>query len=142
MIPNKANPPVRRLVNGFRDLLVWGRAMDLVVEGYRLTDGFPREEKYGLVQQLRRAAVSVPSNIAEGHGRDHLGDYLRHLSIANGSLMELETQVLIAGRMGYVRKEVEERILTQASEVGRMLSGLIRALKKRSSRLRNLTPDT
>jgi len=81
---------------------VWGRAMDLVVETYRLTEAFPREEKYGLVQQLRRAAVSVPSNIAEGHGRDHLGDYLHHLSIANGSLMEVETQVLIAGRMAYL----------------------------------------
>ena len=80
--------PTRRVVNGYRDLLVWGRAMDLVVETYRLTEAFPREEKYGLVQQLRRAAVSVPSNIAEGHGRDHLGDYLHHLSIANGSLME------------------------------------------------------
>ena len=112
--------------------------MDLVVEAYRLTDSFPKEEKYGLAQQLRRAAVSVPSNIAEGHGRDHLGDYLRHLSIANGSLMELETQVLIAGRRGYVQKEEEERILTQASEVGKMLSGLSRALKKRTSR----TPDT
>ena len=94
--------PTRRVVNGYRDLLVWGRAMDLVVETYRLTEAFPREEKYGLVQQLRRAAVSVPSNIAEGHGRDHLGDYLHHLSIANGSLMEVETQVLIAGRMAYL----------------------------------------
>jgi four helix bundle protein len=108
--------------------------MDLVFEAYRVTDSFPREEKYGLAQQLRRAAVSVPSNIAEGHGRDHLGDYLRHLSIANGSLMELETQVLIAGRRGYLRKEEEGRILAQASEVGKMLSGLTRALKRRSSR--------
>jgi len=71
-------------------------------------------------------------------GRDHLGDYLRHLSIANGSLMELETQVLIAGRRGYVKKEEEERILTEASEIGKMLSGLTRALKKRTLR----RPDT
>ena len=138
MIVDKPNEPPRRLINGFRDLLVWGRAMDLVVEAYRLTDSFPKEEKYGLAQQLRRAAVSVPSNIAEGHGREHLGDYLRHLSIANGSLMELETQVLIAGRRGYVPKQEEGRILVQASEVGKMLSGLSRALKKRTSR----RPDT
>ena len=88
--------------------------MDLVVEAYRVTDSFPKEEKYGLAQQLRRSAVSVPSNIAEGHGRDH------------------------PGRRAYVQKEAEERILTQASEVGKMLSGLTRALKKRTSR----RPDT
>ena len=124
-------PPQRRIVNGYRDLFVWQRAMDLVVEAYRLTDAFPQQEKYGLAQQLRRASVSVPSNIAEGHGRDHLGDYLHHLSIATGSLMEVETQVLIAGRMAYLRKEDEVRILSHAGEVSRMLSGLTRALKKR-----------
>jgi four helix bundle protein len=105
--------------------------MDLVVEAYRLTDAFPRDERYGLVQQIRRAAVSIPSNIAEGHGRDHLGDYLHHLSIATGSLMEVETQLLIAGRMAYLGKEDEERILHQAGEISRMLSGLTRAPKKR-----------
>ena len=131
MIADQANPSQRHPVKGYRDLLVWGRAMDLVVEAYRLTEAFPREERYGLVQQVRRAAVSVPSNIAEGHGRDHLGDYLRQLSVANGSLMELETQVLIAGRMGYLRKEDEGRILRQTGEVGKMLSGLTRALKNR-----------
>jgi len=92
------------VVKGYRDLLVWQRAMDLVVEVYRLSDTLPRDEKYGLVQQMRRAAASVPSNVAEGHGRDHLGDYLHHLSIANGSLMEMETQVMIAGRMASCRK--------------------------------------
>jgi four helix bundle protein len=136
------NTSQRRGVNGYRDLLVWGRAMELVVGAYRLTDSFPEEERYGLTQQLRRAAVSVPSNIAEGHGRDHLGDYLRHLSIANGSLMELETQVLIAGRRGYLQKEEEGRVLNLAGEVGKMLSGLTQALKKRSSRGQKLTPDT
>ena len=112
------------------------------METYRVTDTFPREERYGLVQQLRRAAVSVPSNIAEGHGRDHLGDYLRHLSIANGSLMELETQMLISGRRGYLGKEDEEQLLSHASEVGKMLAGLTRALKRRSRVNRTLTPDT
>lgn len=119
------------VVKGYRDLLVWQRAMDLVVEVYRLSDTLPRDEKYGLVQQMRQAAVSVPSNVAEGHGRDHLGDYLHHLSIANGSLMEVETQVMIAGRMAYLSKETEDRALAQAAEVGRMLAGLVRALKRR-----------
>jgi four helix bundle protein len=118
-------------VNGYRDLLVWQRAMDLVVEVYRLAETFPREERYGLVQQVKRAGVSIASNIAEGHGRDHLGDYLRQLSVANGSLMELETQFLIALRMGYLSTEDGDRVLGHASEVGRMLSGLVRALKKR-----------
>ena len=106
--------------------------MELVVDIYRATECFPRRETYGLGQQVRRAAVSVASNIAEGHGRNHLGDYLHHLSIANGSLMELETQVQIAGRLGYVGKEHEAHVLGQAAEVGRMLAGLSRALRQRS----------
>jgi four helix bundle protein len=125
------NVPRSRVVKGYRDLVVWQRAMDLVTATYRLTASFPRDEKYGLVQQLNKAAVSIPSNIAEGHGRDHLGDYLHHLSVANGSLMELETQLMIAGRLEYLSRDVEERILAHAAEVGRMLSGLVRALRKR-----------
>ena len=116
--------------------------MGLVGETYRLTATFPTSERYGLVQQLRRAAVSIPSNIAEGHGREHLGEYLHHLSIANGSLMEVETQVLIAGRMTYLRKEDEILLLSQAGEVSRMLSGLTRALKKRKLSRTTLTPST
>ncbi len=135
----------RQIVNGYRDLVVWQQAMDLVVDAYRITKRFPPEEKCGLVQQLRRAAVLVPSNIAEGHGRDHLGDYVRLLSIANGSLMELETQVLIAGRMGYVSKDDEGNVLARAATVGRLLAGLTRALKGRHRDppdTRHLTPDT
>jgi len=106
--------------------------MDLVVDVYRATECFPRHETYGLAQQLRRAAVSIASNIAEGQARDHLGDYLHHLSIANGSLMELETQILIAGRLGYVGKERQTQILSRTAEAGRMLAGLSRALRQRS----------
>ena len=119
------------VVKRYRDLVAWQQAMELVVDAYRLSDTFPRDEKYGIVQQLRRAAVSVPSNIAEGHGREHLGDYLRHLSIANGSLMELETQILIAGRMKYVTIDDEKRVLVRTGRVGKLLSGLTRALKAR-----------
>jgi hypothetical protein len=79
-------------IKSYRDLRVWGLAMDLVVESYRTNRSFPKEEIYALTAQFRRAAVSIPSNIAEGHGRKHTREYLHHLSIANGSLMELETQ--------------------------------------------------
>lgn len=87
---------------GCRDLLVWQRSVGLAISVYEATERFPRREIYGLAVQLRRAAVSVPSNIAEGHGREHLGDYLHHLSIANGSLMELETQIVIASQLAYL----------------------------------------
>ena len=118
-------------VNGYRDLVVWQRAMDVVITAYRLTMTFPADVRYVLVQQVPRAAVSIPSNIAEGHGRNHLGDYLRHLSIARGSVMELETQLLIASRLGYLGKEHEDQVLADTAEVGRMLSGLRRILEQR-----------
>ena len=116
-------------VSSYRDLRVWQKAMDLVVASYELTKQFPQSELYGLVTQIQRAAVSIPANIAEGHGRDHLGDYLHHLSIANGSLMELETHFLLAERLGYQESEPVNRLLDQTAEVGRMLAGLIRSLK-------------
>jgi four helix bundle protein len=113
----------------YRDLLVWQKAMDLVVECYTFVSKLPTNETYGLISQIRRAAVSVPANIAEGHGRDHVGDYLRHLSIANGSLMELETHLLLIGRLGYRPVEEAEPLLTQSSEVGKMLAGLSKSLR-------------
>ncbi|MFB3921622.1 MAG: four helix bundle protein [Terriglobia bacterium] len=119
------------MIRSYRDLEVWQKAMDLVVESYRLTNFFPKSETYGLASQIRRSAASVPANIAEGHGREHLGDYLHHLSVANGSLMELETHILVAGRLDYVSREQVDRILGMTGEVGRMLAGLIRSLKKK-----------
>ena len=83
-------------INNFRDLRVWQSGMELVVQVYRLTQSFPREEQYGLTSQMRRAAVSVPSNIAEGHARESSKEYLNHLSIVQGSLAELQTQIEIA----------------------------------------------
>ena len=94
---------------------------------------------YGLTAQLKRAALSVPANIAEGHGREHLGDYVRHLSIANGSLMELETELLMAQRLGYLAADDAEGVFKQTGEVGRMLAGLTSKLKQR---LRPPTPHT
>jgi len=90
-------------VNSYRDLRVWQKGMDLVVTSYEATKQFPQSELYGLASQIQRAAVSIPANIAEGHGREHLGDYMHHLSMANGSLMELETHFLLAERLGYLK---------------------------------------
>ena len=89
-------------VKGYRDLIVWQRAMDLVVDVYRLTSCFPREELYGLTAQVRRAAVSIPSNLAEGQGRGQGNEFLHHVRIAQGSLQEVETQLLIAQRLCYL----------------------------------------
>ncbi len=119
----------RMTVNSYRDLRVWQKAMDLVVTSYEVAKQFPQSELYGLVSQIQRAAVSIPANIAEGHGREHLGDYLHYLSMANGSLMELETHFLLAGRLGYLNVESMNQLLNQTAEVGRMLAGLIRSLK-------------
>jgi four helix bundle protein len=106
--------------------------MDLVVECYRSTDVFPDREKYGLTQQIRRAAVSIPSNVAEGSGRTHLGEYLYHLSIANGSLMELETQLLISQRLGFLPEEATSQLLGRCATLGKMVAGLTRKLSDKT----------
>jgi four helix bundle protein len=111
-----------------RDLLVWQRAMELVTSCYRLTQRFPDRERFGLSSQLQRAAVSVPANIAEGNGRRSRAAYLNHLSIAHGSLAELETHLLIGMNLGYVTSEESQTAMSQLEEVRRMMSGLIRSL--------------
>ncbi len=122
-------------VPGYRNLEVWQKAMDLVAFCYRLSDQFPRSEEFGLRSQLRRAATSIPSNIAEGQGRSTTGEYLQHLSIAHGSLMELETQIQIAERLGYLGS-AEVKVANERSvEVGRMLNGLIRRLREKRVRV-------
>jgi four helix bundle protein len=117
-------------MQGHRDLVVWQKAMDLVVAVYKLAKSFPKAELYGLASQMQRAAVSVPSNIAEGHGSKQTQAYARHLAIANGSLTELETQLEIARRLGYITAG-NESVIDQAGEVGRMLAGLRRSLQAR-----------
>ncbi len=112
----------------YSDLVVWQKAMDLVTDIYRLTATFPNEEKFGLSSQARRAAVSIPSNIAEGHGRKASGAYLNHISIALGSLMELETQVQIALRLGFLSQDETSSLLTRTDEIGKMLSGLKKSI--------------
>ena len=103
--------------------------MRIVTEIYKLTDNFPKAEMFGLSSQLRRAAISVPSNIAEGQGRDSTKEFLHHLSIAYGSLMEVETQIQIASNLLYIEKSDAGQLLSQCDEVGRLLNGLLRSLR-------------
>jgi len=114
-------------------LIVWQKAMSLVECVYRITSPFPRQEAYGLTAQLRRSAISVPSNIAEGQGRSTRKDFLRFLSIANGSLKELETQLLIAQRLCLIDSEANSQPLALCAEVGRLLTGLKRNLLNREN---------
>ena len=119
-------------VESYRDLIVWQKAMALAVAIYEQTRTFPREEAYGLTSQLRRAAVSVPSNIAEGQGRTTTNDFLRFLGIAAGSLQEMETQLILAARLGYLAEPNQAQLLDQCREVARLLQGLINSLRRRS----------
>ncbi len=118
-------------VKDYRDLIVWQKAMDLVEAIYRTTAGFPREEIYGLTSQLRRAAVSIPSNIAEGNGRNTTRDYLNFLGMAYGSIKEVETQVLIAERLQYVPSSDSNRLVQMTTEIARLLSGLMNSLNRK-----------
>lgn len=104
--------------------------MRFALDVYRATKSLPDDERFGLTSQLRRAAVSIPSNIAEGHGRDTPGDLARFCNIALGSLAEVETQILLARELVYFEGSVAERLLHQADEIGRMLRGLIRSTKR------------
>lgn len=115
-------------VHSYRDLIAWKKAMLLVADVYRSTQSFPKSELYGLSMQLRRAAVSVPSNIAEGQGRLSTGEFKQFLGHARGSFLEIETQILIAADLEYLDTETEKLLLSQAAEVGRILNGLISSL--------------
>ncbi|WPF87221.1 four helix bundle protein [Cyanobacterium aponinum AL20118] len=117
-------------LKSYRDLTVWQKSMDLVVICYQLTSQFPKTEIYGLSSQIQRAAVSIPADIAEGKGRNHLGDYICHLSMANGSLKELETHLMIVGRLGYLKEQELKVTLNKCEEIGRMLHSLIEKLSQ------------
>jgi len=118
-------------INSYRDPRVWRDSMDLAEMMYRVTDGFPRRETYGLASQLRRAAVSVPSDVAEGHTRERTGEYLQYISVAQGSLSEMETQTELAGRFGYVPQQRLDGILGRTAALRRQLYALRNALKER-----------
>jgi four helix bundle protein len=113
----------------YSELVVWQKAMSLVEDIYAVTRTFPVEEKYALASQLQRAAVSIPANIAEGHGRKYTNAFVNHLSIASGSLMELETLVQLGKRLGYLNTARQDDLLLRTDEISRMLSGLKTSLQ-------------
>ena len=113
----------------YQDLKAWQRSMDLAAEVYSATASFPKAEIYGLTSQLRRAVVSVPSNIAEGKGRSTDKELLVFLGHARGSLLELETQLILANRLGYLVGENAEKLLRMVTEVGRLLNGFMSSLR-------------
>lgn len=117
----------------YSDLVVWQKAMDLTTAIYTITATFPNDERFGLTSQTRRAAVSVPANIAEGHGRKASGAYLNHLSIALGSLMELETHIQLALRLSFISDDEASKILLQTDEIGKMLSGLKKSISAKTA---------
>lgn len=112
-------------IKGFRDLIVWQKSMKMVTEVYLLSKTLPKDEQYVLVPQLRRSAVSVPSNIAEGYGRRSTGDYIRFLQISRGSLYELQTQLEICLNLEYISTSPFQDLYEKSREVERMLSSLI-----------------
>ena len=108
----------------YRELIAWQKAMDFVMDIYQTSKAFPRDETYGLASQVRRAAVSVPANIAEGQARYGVGEFYHFLGRARGSLVEIETELLIAQNLKYISSEQGERLLDKAAELGRILNGL------------------
>jgi four helix bundle protein len=121
------------MLRNYKDLKVWQKSFGACLDVYRVTGSFPADERFGLTAQLRRAAVSVPSNIAEGYARDTTRDYLRHLWIARGSLAETETQLMLAREMALADRQDLEILLGSVAEIERMLSALIRSLKDRGA---------
>ena len=126
-------------MKSFRELRVWQLGISLVELVHDLTRSFPKEEIFGLSSQLRRAAVSVPSNIAEGHAREHLKEYLHHLSIAPGWLAEVETQLELCVRLHYVSRDKGVHMFEQTSALGRQILALRNALRKKAN---SNQPDT
>ncbi len=118
-------------VKKYQELIAWQKAIALVTDVYEATRTFPRDEIYGLTSQLRRAAVSIPSNIAEGQGRASSGEFLQFLCHARGSLFEVETQIIVANNLGYLSDEERDALVEKISELGRILNGLITSVHAR-----------
>jgi len=121
------------MLKNYKDLKVWQKAYQLCLKIYKITAGFPKDEKFALTSQVRRAVVSVPSNIAEGYGRKTTLDYTKYLYISYGSICELETQIMLSGDLGYVDNTAVKILLEEINEVERMLKALIKSLEDNNS---------
>jgi four helix bundle protein len=122
------------MAQSFRDLQVWQRAMQLTAAVYRLTEGFPRDEQFGLTSQMRRSAVSIPSNIAEGQGRTSAGEFRQFLGVARGSNCEVQTQLEIARALNFGKASLIDEVESLSNEVRKMLFGLMASVKTRSGK--------
>ena len=120
--------PIHQMIRSYKDLLVWQRGMDLVEAVYQMTKNLPASEQWTLTSQMRRAAISIPSNIAEGYGRNATGEYRHHLSIARASLLELETQILLCHRVGYLAQDDVKPFLVEIDDISKMLASLVSKL--------------
>ncbi|HMZ82056.1 MAG TPA: four helix bundle protein [Acidobacteriota bacterium] len=119
------------MLQTYRDLEVWKKSIDLVESTYQLTKSFPAEEKFGLISQIQRAVVSIAANIAEGYGRKHRKEYLHHLSIAKGSLLEVETHLIIAIRLHFTTRDDAKSVWHLCQDVGRLLNKLVNSLNSK-----------
>jgi four helix bundle protein len=119
-----------KAIESYRDLHVWQAAIELTVACYAETKKFPTSETYGLTSQIRRSSTSIAANIAEGYGRDNTGSYVQFLRVAQGSLKELETHIIIAKRIGYLEPSQEEFLLQRSEQIGKMLRALMRSVQR------------
>lgn len=126
-------------IKNYRDLIAWQKAMDLVEEVYQISGLFPADEKFGLTSQIRRAAISVPSNIAEGSSKKSTNEFIRFCNMAYGSLAEIETQIIIAEKLNFINPEKSCNLLKATKEIAKILSRLMRSLYEKSGKITQLS---
>ena len=124
-------------MHNFKELKIWQKALELSVDVYKVTGLFPKEDKFGLISQIKRSAVSIPSNLAEGAGRNSIKEFLYFLSVANGSSYELQTQLLISNKLNFLKDEVLESMLIELDEIQKMNYNFQKTLKKNSLKAEN-----
>ena len=124
---------MEKRIESYRDLLVWQSAMVLAEDCYRVSKCFPKDEIYGMTSQMRRSAVSIAANIAEGYGRENRGSFVQFLRMAQGSLKELETHILLACRVGMLERDNETELLLRCEEIGKMMRSLIRTVQAKQA---------
>lgn len=121
------------MTKSFKELIVWRKSMDLVLEIYKITENFPVSERYGLISQVRRAAIAIPSNIAEGYVRFHIKEYSQFINIAFASGAELETQLELSKKLNYIKENDYNRVISLLNEIMKMLNKLFRVLKNKNN---------